>query len=79
MSTIAHIIQMLCSTVLYLNVVYVLQKGASGKDLFDAVKVKLQLSEEADYFSISHIDAKYNISVCASHDFCVTSTHSCSL
>lgn len=49
---------------IYCDDILLLQKGASGKDLFDAVKDKLQLSEEADYFSISHKDAKYNIRVC---------------
>ncbi|XP_067935516.1 band 4.1-like protein 3 [Watersipora subatra] len=35
-----------------------LQKGAIGKELFDAVKEKLTLKEEGDYFSMSYIEPK---------------------
>lgn len=44
-----------------------LQKGALGKELFESVKQKLQLSEEADYFSLSYKDSKGQRVSVASH------------
>lgn len=43
---------------MWLGDLFILQKGAVGKELFEVVKEKLELSEEGDYFSISYKEPK---------------------
>lgn len=48
----------LMAQTIFVNISKSFQKTALGKDLFESVKEKLQLSEEADYFSISYKEPK---------------------